>query len=128
MSTVPRIEESDIRSHEPATAPDGAIGMTRSYIVAMENKEIDSLAKQIATANLTSAIVTSVVSSQAVDSTGNPALQITIVLAPGSTDKIGGDAALNTLVRLQQALQERGEDRFPIVEYATEDELLAGGD
>jgi hypothetical protein len=32
------------------------------------------------------------------------------------------------LVQIQDRLREAGEDRFAIVEYATQDELEAGGD
>jgi hypothetical protein len=92
----------------------------------METKDIDSIAKQVASANLSSDSVVNVVSEPIIDSEGDAALKITIVLTPGSTDSISGDAALNTLFQMQQRLQAAGENRFAIVEYATEDELGAG--
>jgi hypothetical protein len=59
------------------------------------------------------------------DSDGRDALYVTIVLRRGSADKITGDMALDTLVEIEQALRAAGENRFPIIEYATEEELEA---
>jgi hypothetical protein len=94
----------------------------------MDDKQITSIVKNIATANLSSDIIKSVLLSQGTDSTGNTALLVTIVLTPGSSEKVSGEAALDTLVSLRKALTEKGEERFPIVEYATEDELVARAD
>jgi hypothetical protein len=71
---------------------------------------------------------TSILSSTAVDSEGHEALRITIVIKPGAASKIGGDAALDTLVQIQDRLRREGEERFPIVEYATPKELSESGD
>jgi hypothetical protein len=54
---------------------------------------------------------------------GLEALRVTIVLKRGSADKISGDKALQTLVGIERALREAGEDRFPIIDYVTEEEL-----
>jgi hypothetical protein len=91
-------------------------------------KLLRNIATTVATANLGSSSVSVVNIAPTTDSAGDAALRVTIVFTPGSTDAISGDAALNTLVQLQHALQNEGEDRFPIVEYATEDELKAGAD
>ena len=64
----------------------------------------------------------------AVDSEGNEAVRITIVIAPAAVRKLGGEAVLDTLVRLRRRLEDEGESRFPLVEYATEEELLHSGD
>jgi hypothetical protein len=65
-----------------------------------------------------------------VDSEGRDALKITIVLMPGSTASIESkaEAVLDTLVQIKNRLQEEGEERFPIVEYATQEELDESGD
>ena len=55
-------------------------------------------------------------------------MRITIVIRPGAAAKIKGDAALDTLVQIQDRLRAAGEERFPIVEYATKEELEEGGD
>ena len=90
--------------------------------------EIDRIARDVATANLTSSTVRNIITESAIDSEGREALRITIVINPGAATKIKGDAALDTLVQIQDRLQKAGEDRFPIVEYATEEELQESGD
>jgi hypothetical protein len=77
---------------------------------------------------LASSNISSISSSTAIDSEGRDALRITIVINPGSEAKISGDAALDTLVGIQGRLRSEGEERFAIVEYATNEELSAGGD
>jgi hypothetical protein len=62
-------------------------------------------------------------SEPTIDSLGDEALSVLIVIEPGAADRITGDAALDTLSGIQQKLQEQGEERFAIVEYATEEEL-----
>ena len=94
----------------------------------LDEKRIREIAQEVATANLTSANVTSVSSSPTIDMDGHDALRITIVIKPGSESKIKGDAALDTLVGIQKRLRRGGEERLAIVEYATEEELNASGD
>jgi len=67
-------------------------------------------------------------SQPTVDSEGRDALRITIVIESGAAARIKGDAALDTLVQIQDRLREAGEERFPIVEYATKEELEESGD
>jgi hypothetical protein len=75
----------------------------------------------------TTSAVTSVVSEPFVDSEGREALRITIVIAPKFSAKIKGDKSLDTLVEIQNRLRKAGEERFPLVEYATEKELKESG-
>jgi hypothetical protein len=93
----------------------------------LDEKIIHQIAHEVATANLTSANVSSIASSTAIDSEGHEALRITIVIKPGAETKIKGDAALDTLVQIQDRLRKAGEERFPIVEYATKKELAESG-
>ena len=62
------------------------------------------------------------------DSDGQEALHVTIVLKRGSADKISGDSVADTLFGIQRALREAGEERFPIVDFVTEEELETSGD
>jgi hypothetical protein len=91
-------------------------------------KRIRQIARQAATANLGSAHFSSVINSTATDSTGQEALRITIVIKPGAETKITGDAALDTVVEIQDRLRKAGEERFPLVEFATTKELRERGD
>ena len=63
----------------------------------------------------------------ATDSQGQDALKITVVIAPGSTEKLAKGASLSALVRLQERLSKMRDDRTPIIEYATEAELAQDG-
>jgi len=65
-------------------------------------------------------------STSTIDSQGDPALKITIVLTPGSTESIQGKDVLKTLDQVQQRLQEEGEERFPIIEFETKGEAPVG--
>ena len=85
--------------------------------------QITQIANEVAVSNLTSSSVSSVISEPTVDYEGRDALRIVIIITPGATDRIDGEAALNTLVQLQDRLRQAGEERFPIVEYATKEEL-----
>jgi hypothetical protein len=67
-------------------------------------------------------------SEPTVDSEGKDALHVTIVLKRGSTGKISGDIALDTLVGIERALREAKEERFPIISYVTEEELEDASD
>jgi outer membrane protein assembly factor BamA len=83
----------------------------------LEKTKIDQIARNIATANLTSGSVKTVSTSSTVDSEGRDALLITIVLTPGSSGTIKSNAALDTLIEIQKNLKNEGEERFPIIEY-----------
>jgi hypothetical protein len=94
----------------------------------MENEKIAEIAKRIATVRLSAVCDTSSIST--VDFQGRDAVRITIVLDPAALGSIKskGDAVLDTLVEINQALRNEGEHRFPIVEYATQEELNESGD
>ena len=100
-----------------------------AYIILMlDRTKVISIARAAATANLTSTAFSNVISEPTTDSEGRDALRITIVIEPGVATKLNGDALLDTLVQIQDNLRKAGEERFPIVEYATEKELQESGD
>ena len=94
----------------------------------IEDHKIRQIAQSIATVNLSSSVVSSVLSSTKIDSEGDDTVLITIVVAPGSAEKIQGEAAIKTLSGILREFEKQGDDRFPIIKYATEDELAAVGD
>ena len=59
----------------------------------------------------------------AIASDGSEALRITLVIAPKAVKELKEGATLDTLVEIQKRLLDEGEERFPIVGYATESEL-----
>jgi multidrug efflux pump subunit AcrB len=93
----------------------------------LTDQEISWIAQNVATTTLGSGDskigIAAVHTTTATDSQGDPALKITIVLTPGSTELVQGKAVLKTLDQLQQQLQDAGENRFPIVEFETKGEL-----
>jgi hypothetical protein len=58
-----------------------------------------------------------------VDSQGEQALKIRVVIAPDATEKLKNGVVLDALVALQQRLSDMRDARIPIVEYVTEAEL-----
>jgi hypothetical protein len=92
----------------------------------LELAKVNELINKAASAILKGpAGVTRVMSQPTSDSQGQEALDVTIVLKNGSVDKITGDMALDTLFGANRALQEAGEDRFPIIRFITEEELAS---
>lgn len=94
----------------------------------MTDKEIEKLATEVAKELLGPREVESVSSEPTIDSSGEEAIWLTIVIAEGALDRVSDDAVLDTLVGIQRRLDERGEVRFPIVGYATRSELSSVGD
>jgi hypothetical protein len=94
----------------------------------LDENKIRQIAQEVATATLSTANFSSILSGPAVDSEGHDALRITIVIKPAAVAKIDGDAALDTLVQIRKRLLKAGEERFPIIEYATAKELRERGD
>lgn len=90
-------------------------------------EQIIDIVGQVARANLTAGDIDQVLAEATTDSEGDEALRITIVVRSGSEARLDGDAILDTLVQLQQRLREAGEDRLPIVDYATDEELENSG-
>lgn len=80
------------------------------------------LIEQALVAELGSADVIRVDYEPAVDSLGRDALRIMVVIAPGSAERLSR-RALKASVRLNARLQELGDERTPLIEYATELEL-----
>lgn len=86
-------------------------------------RDVDRVVDKAASAALKKARVSRVYSALTADSDGRDALLLTIVVRGGNNDDISGDRALDTIVRIRHDLLESGEERFPIIEFATEAEL-----
>ncbi len=57
------------------------------------------------------------------DHYGKEALEVTIVFSRGTGDRAAGDDAMDTLVAINLALQEKQEDRFAFMRFTIEEEL-----
>ncbi len=69
-----------------------------------------------------------VIPTPTIDSQGLDAIRLTLVLKPAAAEGLTGREALDLLVGIQQGLYDKGEERLPIIEYATEQELAEGHD
>jgi hypothetical protein len=94
----------------------------------LDDDRILEIARDIARAQISDSNLERVLSEPTTDSEGNDALHITVVLKPDAVGLISGDTALDVLVNIQRQLQAEGEERLPIVEYATEQELQLGAE
>ena len=74
--------------------------------------------------SLTDRALKRVIVEASTDSEGDAALDVTIVLDDAN---LSGAEAIRILVDVQKALSGTGDQRFPIVEFTTEDELALDG-
>lgn len=84
---------------------------------------IESIARRLASEKLGTPAFERLVARSATDSEGREALRITLVLSPEAATELSGDEALDLLTELNHALEREGEERFAVVEYATEAEM-----
>jgi hypothetical protein len=94
----------------------------------LEADQISRIVSEVVQANTTPASVLGVKTEPATDSKGEEALRITIVVTPDAVKQLEAGPVLDALVQVQNRLREAGEERFPIVQYATEEELEDIGD
>jgi hypothetical protein len=109
-----------MRNGPPAGTVTGEVG----YMSEMLDLEtVTQISTEVARANFGSEHIVRVESEPAADSQGEEALNLLIVVAPSIVETMDGEAVLNTLVQIVDRLQQAGDERFPIIEYATEEEL-----
>lgn len=91
----------------------------------LDFKTIEAIATKVARRQISEQDFERAISQSATDSEGKDALRITLVLKQEAVQSLSGDSALDILVELQNELDRQGEERFPIIEYATDQELAA---
>jgi hypothetical protein len=84
---------------------------------------IKRFSAEIAKANFGPENVVRVEGDLTTDSTGKEALDLLIVVAPALVETISGEAVVDTLVQISGRLMEAGDERLPIIGYATEEDL-----
>lgn len=57
------------------------------------------------------------------DAEGNEALKVTLVVPPNMPDHVEGRALIQTLMKINKGLREKGEDRQSVIYYATEEDM-----
>jgi hypothetical protein len=85
--------------------------------------EVNQIAEKAAAAALKRVGISRVVTEPTVDSDGNDAFKVLVVFKRGMTETITGAEGLRTIVKINQDLEKAGDDRLPIIEFATEEEL-----
>ena len=90
--------------------------------------EVARIAENVAREKFGAENVVRATAEPMVDWTGAEAWRVLIVLAQDAVSRIPEDAALDNLVALQKSVQRAGDDRFAVIEYATEEELAQGDD
>jgi hypothetical protein len=81
----------------------------------LADEKVIEIAKDVATANNVS--FADVTTAPVIDSTGSEAIEVRIVLTPGSSNAIMGEPSARTVSQLMQRLADAGEARFPIVRW-----------
>lgn len=94
----------------------------------LSDHEIERLALEAARRELGGKEVESVSAAATIDSSGEEAIALTIVVTDGAMDRVSDDAVLDTLVAVRRSLATAKEFRLPIVSYATRSELDLVGD
>lgn len=89
----------------------------------LDNLRITEIAGNVVRAQVAGNRLERILAAPTTDSEGKEALRITLVLKPDAAKELTGAQAVDVLVGIQQSLWREGEQRFPIVEYATEQEL-----
>jgi hypothetical protein len=89
----------------------------------LEPIEIAREATAIARKNFGVDRVVRAIVEPALDSVGDAAWRITIVIKPEAVAAVGGEAVFNNFTQIGDRLRESGDESFPLVRYATEQEL-----
>ena len=89
----------------------------------LESIELQKLARDVARKNLPAVELEDVQAEAIVSSDGEDALLITLVFSPEATGAVSGDASIALLMAIQDALLALGDKRYPIISYATSDDV-----
>jgi hypothetical protein len=88
-------------------------------MTTLTEQEVEIIAKKVAQANNVSLDAVSITTGA--PSIGEPAIEIKLVLTPGSSASIMGMPSALTTSQIVQQLADRGEERLPIVRYEEKD-------
>ena len=90
---------------------------------------VEQITREVVDANTAPQSVRSVRAVDSIDSVGEDALRISIELAPEAEPLLlSGETPVNILIQSIDRLDGVGEKRFPIIDYATTDELATLSD
>jgi hypothetical protein len=87
--------------------------------------EIERIAKEVANANTAPNAVVSVSAIDDLGWDGDPIVRVSIVIDDDAINKLDGEAGIGILRGLIDRFRDIEENRFPIIDYATPQELEA---
>lgn len=99
-----------------------------SKVTMLSANDIERIAADAARRHLGTEIIDRITSADTIDSEGREAVRITVILVPNAARKLGGDAALDTLVEIQQKLAAAGESRLATIDYGEAGEIFEESD
>jgi hypothetical protein len=85
--------------------------------------QISQIVTRVVEANTAPRSVRRVMAEPVSTSEGEDALRITVVLTPEAVNQLASGHPLDVLVQTSDQLRSAGDQRFPILKYATEEEL-----
>jgi hypothetical protein len=88
----------------------------------LELPQIGEMLKQIATGVLPAHELLEIRTEPSVDADGRESLRITLVLTDEAAKTFTGEQASRLLLDLHDSLLNKGEERFPVLYYATPDD------
>ncbi len=94
----------------------------------LQEDQIAQIVTRAVEANAAPNSVRRVMTEPAATFDGEEAVRITIVLTPEAVDQLANGDPIDVLSRIWDGLRSAGDERFPILQYATEAELEDVGD
>ena len=92
-------------------------------IATLDLDKVSEISRGAATQMYGADAVNRVLTTATQDSDGNDALRVIIVLTEKGARRIEGKRVIDTMIEIQEQLRQAGEERYPIIGYATEKEL-----
>lgn len=94
----------------------------------LEREQLKKIISDVVATHTTPGSVIDVMTEPATAFDGEEAVRITIVLTPNAVTQLEAGPAGDTVIQIMDRLRAAGEERFPILQYATEAELEQVGD
>jgi hypothetical protein len=92
-------------------------------IAMLNDPQIQTLMKRIAAGVLPGNQLVEVRSEPTVDADGKDALRITLVISDEAANTLTGEQLSSLLLDIHDCLLNEGDERFPLIYYATPDDL-----
>lgn len=85
----------------------------------LEDRQIQALMKEVAAGVMPATQLLDVRTEPALDADGKDALRITVVISDDAARSLTGAQLANLLLDVHDGLLREGDERFPLISYAT---------